>query len=306
MLKGWTLFRYRLMLQVVGLIRQLFSYRLGIRCASAVVKYIHPFLVSQQPDYIRGLHSVFDDRPKVSDAWQVHRSIVGVTQFHTSHYIHSDPNWISHCRLTVHGADKVKQASQSGNGVLVMTYHLHFNMFFCSLLGTLGLPVTTIAMDPRESGMFSQFGEQAVRMYAGAEKHFQGGRFAMVKPNGQVRPIIRALDENHLVVTANDFPDVFDDKNRKTYPFLNTRLSCPTGTVKLAVKRNCPVVIGYLEWSGGDQFVMHLDVINTDSGNDPESQVDLIMKKYLSSLAQVVEHAPGLWEGWKWIGQQEE
>ena len=113
-----------------------------------------------------------------------------------------------------------------------------------------------------------------------------------------MRSILRAFEKSHLVISANDFPEVFDDKNRKEFSFLSTSLSCPTGTVKLAVRKNIPIVAAYLNWLGGAKFEL---VIKPVSNGSEEVKVKQAMKRYLSVLEQAVQNQPGIWEGWKWI-----
>lgn len=179
-----------------------------------------------------------------------------------------------------------------------MTYHHHLNMLFCNLLGRLTLPVTTIAMDAQDSRQYQKFGGRVNRVYEHAEKHLNGGDIILVKPQRMMRSILRAFDKNHLVISANDFPEVFDDKNRKDFPFLSTSLSCPTGTVKLAVRKKIPIVAAYLNWLGGSRFEL---VIRPVSDGSDEIKVKQVMSRYLSVLELTVQNQPGIWEGWKWI-----
>ena len=153
-------------------------------------------------------------------------------------------------------------------------------------------------MDDRDNSRYQKFGSRINRIYRHAEQLLSGGEIILVKPQRLARPILRAFDQGHLVVTANDFPGVFDDKNRKDFSFLNTTLSCPTGTVKLAVKKNIPIVAAYLNWLGGGRFEM---VIKPVSDGEETIDVKQAMTRYLTVLETAVQNQPGLWEGWKWI-----
>ena len=86
-------------------------------------------------------------------------------------------------------------------------------------------------------------------------------------------------------------------------PFLGTTLSCPTGTVKLAVKKNIPVVAAYLNWDGDERFKL---VIRKISDGGEGMPVNTAMSCYLEVLTTMIEEDPGLWEGWKWLGKPAE
>lgn len=295
--------RIKLMLAWATLLRVCLSYAAGNRLASRTIHHLHPFTSRQKPIFLAGLNRLFTDNSKVAAAWQRHLALLGVHRFQSTFYAGKDINWIKQCQLEVLGADVIKDAHQQGKGVLVMTYHHHFNMLFCNLMATLGLSVTTIAMDDRGGDGYRNFSSRVNRIYHHAERLLNGGDIILVKPQSQVRPILRAFEKNHLVITANDFPEVFDDKNRKDLPFLGTTLSCPTGTVKLAVKKNIPIVASYLDWDGDDRFKL---VIRLVSDGAEDMTVDTAMTRYLAVLTNMIEEDPGLWEGWKWLGSQKE
>ena len=244
------------------------------------------------------LQAVLNDADKAASAWKRHAALVGVTRFQGSFYAREDTSWIDQCQLEFSGAEVIEEYQRAGKGVLVMTYHHHLNMLFCNLLGRLNFPVTTIAMDDRGASRYQKFGSRINRIYRHAEKLLNGGEIILVKPQRLARPILRAFERNHLVVTANDFPGVFDDKNRKDFSFFNAKLSCPTGTVKLAVKKNIPIVAAYLSWLGGSRFEM---VIKPVSDGEEMMDVEQAMTRYLSILEAAIQNQPGLWEGWKWL-----
>ena len=295
--------RIKFMLAWATLLRMCLSYPAGNRLASKTIHHFHPFTSRHKPTYLAGLNKVFTGSSKVAAAWHRHLALLGVHRFQSTYYAGNDINWIKQCQLEVLGADVIKEAHLQGKGVLVMTYHHHFNMLFCNLLATLGLPVTTIAMDDRGGDGYRNFSNRVNRIYNHAERLLNGGDIILVKPQSQVRPILRAFEKNHLVITANDFPNVFDDKNRMDLPFLGTTLSCPTGTVKLAVKKNIPVVAAYLNWDGDERFKL---VIRKISDGGEGMPVNTAMSCYLEVLTTMIEEDPGLWEGWKWLGKPAE
>ncbi len=290
--------RFKLMFAWAYLLRITLSYSAGNNLASKTIPFFHPRISRQKKAFSAGLGKIFPENKTVEEAWQRHKSLVGLTRFQSSFYAQKNTNWIKQCEVEIHGAEYVREFYAQHKGVLVMTYHHHLNMLFCNLLGRLSLPVTTIAMDAQDNRQYQKFGGRVNRVYEHAEKHLNGGDIILVKPQRMMRSILRAFEKNHLVISANDFPEVFDDKNRKEFSFLSTRLSCPTGTVKLAVKKNIPIVAAYLNWLGGARFELVIKPVS--NGND-EIKVKQAMKCYLSVLQQAVENQPGIWEGWKWI-----
>jgi lauroyl/myristoyl acyltransferase len=294
-----TAIRYKLMFAWVAFLRRYVSYARANNLASRTVQILHPALARQKRAYLAGLDKTLGNPDITRQAWLRHKSLVGVTRLQGSYYSQADIAWIQHCIVDIDGAEFVHTALKQGRGVLGMTYHHHFNMLFCNLMTRLGYPVTTIAMDARDNNArYQKFGNRVDRIYAHAEKLSNGGKVILVKPNSTIRPILRAFEENHIVITANDFPDMFDDKNRKDFPFLDTQLSCPTGTVKLAVKKQIPIVAAYLDWLGGDRVRL---VIRPVSDGSEDIKVKTVMANYLGILESLVKAQPGLWEGWKWL-----
>lgn len=296
----FTAIRFKLMFAWVAYLRRFASYATGNNLASRTVHVLHPAIARQKPAYRQGLRGHLEDQVLADAAWRRHKALVGVTRLQGSYYSQDDTRWIEQCVVDIDGADHVHTALALGRGVLGMTYHHHFNMLFCNLMTRLGYPVTTIAMDARENNArYQKFGNRVDRIYQHAEKLSNGGTVILVRPNSTIRPVLRAFENNHVVITANDFPEMFDDKNRQDFPFLDTTLSCPTGTVKLAVKKRIPIVAAYLDWLGGERFRL---VIRPVSGGADDMTVDSAMANYLATLEDMVRETPGLWEGWKWLG----
>jgi lauroyl/myristoyl acyltransferase len=295
-----TALRFKLMFAWVAFLRRFVSYATGNNIAAWTVHWLHPAVIRQKTAYIAGLNKTLGNQQTTLSAWRRHKALVGVTRLQGSYYSQDDISWINQCDVDIDGAEHIHAAHQGGKGVLTMTYHHHFNMLFCNLMGRLNLPITTIAMDARDNERYRKFGDRVDRIYAHAEKLLNGGDIILVKPNSPVRPILRAFENNHLVITANDFPEVFDDKNRRDFSFLGTQLSCPTGTVKLAVKKQIPMVAGYLDWLGSNRFRL---VIRPVSDGSVDMKIKTAMANYLAILEDMVQKQPGLWEGWKWLSE---
>jgi len=297
-MSGLATLRFKLMFAWVYLLRITLSYAAGNNVAAKTIALIHPRIPRQKKAFIAGLEKIFPERKTVEKAWNRHKLLVGLTRFQGSFYAQKNTSWINQCEVDIEGAEYVREYYAQHKGVLVMTYHHHLNMLFCNLLGRLTLPVTTIAMDAQDNQQYQKFSGRVSRIYEHAQNHLNGGDIILVKPRRMMRSILRAFEKSHLVISANDFPEVFDDKNRKEFSFLNTVLSCPTGTVKLAVKKKIPIVAAYLNWLGGSRFELVIKPVS--DGND-ELKVKDAMQRYLTVLEQAVQKQPGIWEGWKWI-----
>ena len=290
--------RFKLMLAWTSLMRIILPYPMGNSLSALTIPFLHPGIIKHKAVFMHGLDKVFGDKDLAVRAWKRHAALVSVTRFQGSFYSREDTSWIKQCQLEIKGAEYIQEFQGAEKGLLVMTYHHHLNMLFCNLLARLNLPVTTIAMDDRDNSRFQKFGSRINRIYRHAQKLSNGGEVILVKPQRLARPILRAFEQGHLVVTANDFPGVFDDKNRKEFKFLNSTLSCPTGTVKLAVKKNIPIVAAYLNWLGGSRFEMEIKPV---SDGIEAIDVNEAMTRYLAVLETAIQNQPGLWEGWKWI-----
>jgi len=290
--------RIKLLIVWMNILRLCLPYASANKMAARTIRYFHPAAGKQKPRFTAGLKHHLECDDTIEQAWNRHLALLGVQRFQSTFYAGTDTSWIERCQVDIQGADIIDRLQQQGKGVLVMTYHHHFNMLFCNLLGRLGLPIATIAMDDRGSDRYQKFSKRVNRIYDHAERLLNGGEIILVKPQSQVRPILRAFEKNQLVVTANDFPDTFDDKNRRDFSFLGTTLSCPTGTVKLAVKKQIPIVAAYLNWNGNERFRLSIHpVSNGEEAMTPESA----MENYLGVLETLVNDDPGLWEGWKWL-----
>lgn len=289
--------RFKLLYAWLALLR-LLPLAAGFSVSARTTAWLHPQVKGQKPAFMAGLDRALHDDGKARRAWRRHKALVGVAALQGSYFSRPTTRWTDQCELVIDGAGAVHEVAGQGKGVLVMTYHHHFNLSFCSLMGRLGLPLSTIAMDARDTERFRRFATRFVNMYGQVESHFNGGSILYVKPNNSIRPILRAFDQGHLVITANDFPEVFDGKSRKDLPFLGGTLSCPTGTVKLAIKRQLPIVAAYLDWDGGKRFRL---VIRPVSDGTQTLKAREVMGRYLQVLEDGIARDPGLWEGWKWL-----
>lgn len=290
--------RRKLMFAWVALLNRLLPYGAANRLAARTIRYLHPALSRQQAPFLSGLARAVAEPKARTKAWRDFGELFGIARLHAGLYASNDRTWGERCDLTITGFDHIEQARALGRGALVMTFHHHLNMMFCTLLAGQGVPLNAVAFDNRQATRYQQVRARTDSIYLNAEQMLHGGELILVKPQGNARAILRAFQNNQLVSSSFDFPDFFADRNRLEYPFLDTSLSCPTGVVKMAVTKNVPILSGYLDWRGGNRFAMVLRSISDGTG---ATSVDAVMTQYIAHLEDMVRQKPGLWEGWKWI-----
>jgi len=290
--------RRKIMFAWVAFLNGLLPYGAGNRLAARTIRHLHPALSKQQARWLSGLSRAVRDPQAQASAWRDFGKLFGVARLHAGLYAWNDRAWGERCELTISGFENIEQARALGRGALVMTFHHHLNMMFCTLLAGQGVPLNAVAFDNRQAARYQQVRARTDSIYLNAEQMLHGGELILVKPQGNARAILRAFQKNQLVSSSFDFPDFFQDKNRLEYPFLDASLSCPTGVVKMAITKQVPILSGYLDWRGGNRFAM---VLRPISDGVSDTTVDDAMTQYLAHLEDMVGHKPGLWEGWKWV-----
>lgn len=287
--------KYRILLPVLKIMSQLLSYKRSNWIAARFVKYLNPRLEEKEIVCERmKLYLQLQNKNQINKAWNSYTNHIGVYDNQIYHYAKLNKKWLAKC-VEVKGGEYIQSPINSNSSVLVMTYHHHYNLLLCALFGLMGYPTSPIAMDPKETPLYKFFSKLGDRMYRNAEQHFSGGNFIYVKPRASyIRSIVRTISKNHVIITANDFPDPFSAKRRKVFPFLGTTLACPTGSVEISLKKKIPIVTAFLKWIGNDQFQLIIQPIDATTIED-------VMTQYLAHLELMIKSDPGLWEGWKWL-----
>jgi lauroyl/myristoyl acyltransferase len=192
----------------------------------------------------------------------------------------------------VRGAENLRTAQHKGSGVLVLSAHQHSLMLIAVAIGLLQLPVHAILMNPRLTApdFLEVYAEQALR---GSTAHFNGGEYIFVDYGGAfVRPVYRAFQAGSVVLSANDFPASLAPKRRQVLPFLGRKISCPTGSVEIAIQSAAAIVPCFVRRERGRLLIEFYPGLH---GNTQQ-----IMVEYGQLLEATVRADPGGWEGWKW------
>lgn len=216
-----------------------------------------------------------------------------INALNTYFYRRMSPRWLGR-NIQIIDESSLRTAVAGGKGVLVLTAHSHHLVMLGVTLGLLGLRVNPILLDPKLTvpPYLEEYMGRAIR---DSESHYHGGRYVLVDlARGYVRRLYRLFDAGEIVVSANDFPRDLAPKRRLSYPFLGQQISCPLGSVELALARGAAVVSAFIAWQGADCFELRFAAIDTSGGSAN------VMAHYVQHLEAAVRRDPGGWEGWKW------
>lgn len=235
-----------------------------------------------------------DALPITPDAgWRAYMDHATANSLNTYMYRQMDRGWLGDF-IQVRGEEHLRPAFAKGKGVLVLSAHQHSLMLLGVTIGLLNYPIHAILMDPAVSvpDFLKDYAQRAIE---DSSAHYNGGGYIFVDYQKTfVRPVFRALQGGRVVVSANDFPRSLAPKRRLTMPFLGQRISCPTGSVEIALQCGAPIVPAFIRRmpDGGFLVEFHPEIESLD--------VTEIMKRYAGYLAATVAADPGGWEGWKW------
>lgn len=205
-------------------------------------------------------------------------------------------------RLAVENAELViPPANDGARGVLVLTYHHHFNSTFCALLGRYAGKVNVFAADPRNSPIYQRFKRFAKIMYGVSESFFRGGRYLYVEQETnmkQARAMATAFNSDALLVSVHDFPAA--RKPCLAGFFYNPEVCYPTGAIELALARSMPIVFAFLQWQGGDRFKLCFRPCQANNS------VRAVLDSYFATLIKEFQPQPEYWEYWQSLATPEE
>lgn len=227
----------------------------------------------------------------VEQGWKDYQWHAAANSLHTYLYSSMDRGWLDKV-FEVRGLAHLRSAYDRGAGVLVLSGHQHGLMLTSVILGLLELPTHAILMNPKLTvpGFLEAYAERAVR---DSSAHYNGGDYLFVDYGGSfVRPVYRALQAGRVVLSANDFPASLAPKRRQVVSFLGRQISCPTGSVEIAIQSGAAVVPGFVRRERGRLVIEFHPELHGDK--------DSMMCSYGELLEATVRADPGGWEGWKW------
>ncbi len=228
--------------------------------------------------------------------WLRYLDNVGVNTLNTSRYRHLSPAVLGRT-VMIRGKELLERALAKERGVLLLTAHQHCLILFNACIGLLGHPVDVILRDPAATTPDFLTGHMDQTL-ADSARHFNGGQYLQVDyRHRSIRSLLRALEQGHILISANDLPGHLAGKRRMTVPFLGHSLSLVTGSVELALQRHVPILAGFIRWEKNNRFTIDLQEV-------PVQDLAGVMACYGHLLEQAVQKDPGGWEGWNWQGLQ--
>ncbi len=224
-------------------------------------------------------------------AWADYLWHASANTLNTYMYSAMDKRWLG-SNVRIIGQEHIQTASESGAGTLILTAHQHSMMMLAVTAGLFGKQMHPILMNPELTvpDFLTDYADKAVQT---SSAHYNGGSYILVDYHSTyVRPVYRALQSGGVVLSANDFPESLAPKRRKILPFLGRKISCPTGSVEIAMQCHARIVPAFIYKTDG---VLVAHFYPPLSGT-----LDEIMLSYAGLLEQCVQKDPGAWEGWKW------
>lgn len=232
--------------------------------------------------------SVFS--PLSKNSYTKHLVFLGVMEG-ASFYFKKFDRLLPHVRLDQDLASMPAVSS----GMLVLTYHHHFNILLCAFLGhLLNRPLNVLAMDPDLSPLAKPLAWYKNILYDSSELLLSGGRYILVRPasgNAVASGLRDLVRRNSALISVHDFGHPFENDRSMTLDVLGRRLAAPVGAISFAVARNIPIFVTWLDWEGGARFVVRGKRLNPGS----EAQ---ILQAYFATLENMIADNPALWEGW--------
>ena len=173
----------------------------------------------------------------------------------------------------------------SGRGTLFVSIHQDCTLLFFHWLyqfdPTVCLYVISNSHLPERPRLNGFFRQQHETLFKGK----------IIYSGGDLRRVIRALEENKSVVLFQDICD----KNAEPIDFLGHRIRNPLGALRIAKAANCPILPFMVSNSGGVKrwAIRFLEPI------DP--QRDGAKKDLISSLEEMIKAHPEAWRLWDTI-----
>jgi lauroyl/myristoyl acyltransferase len=229
--------------------------------------------------------------------WQQFIQHTGVANCNIFRMRYITQQWLKK-HITIVGKWDFTQGLQTDKPTIFMTYHNHHPFLFTVSISMLGRLIRTLAMNPKDSPVYPYFADIYDQYFIDCEAHYHGGQFVLVDANTPLtatRSIAQTLKNKQIVITLNDVFNPYAEKRSMDLAFYHSQLTCPTGSVAMALRYDADFVAGWVRWVGGDKFTLELYPIDSSQG------VEGIMQQYIYYLQVMLQQDAGLWEGWKFF-----
>ncbi len=266
-------------------------YSLSYRIASYAADFISPRHL--EDDTVNSHFQQCDfNTPESSHALKRYHRYAAINYLNTFLYPEMDSQWLERY-ISFDGLHHLQRPSDQG--ILVLTAHQHCLMMLGVALGLSGNCTYPVLMDPDET-VPDELKPYFAKAIAESQRHYNGGEYMLVRFGpSYTRNIYRVFEQGSLLISANDFPKNIAPKRRLDIPFYRKSISCPTGTIEIALKSGAKIVTAFISGGINEPFNIKIRPVSDD---DPS--LKSIMNQYGIHLNDALQADAGSWEGWKW------
>ncbi len=278
----------------IGLLRPLarLPWALAYPSAGWLARYFSPYR-QQRDTILPAFQACLALEPQSArQAWHRYLAQHGVFVLNGDLYRRMDLSWIRR-HVEIRGEDCL-QAMKDSPGGLVLTWHSHHHHALFCVLGLLGLELRVIAQSAESSPAHAWLGKEMEKLHADTRRHFGRGDYLFfTPPENVIRPVLRALDQGQWVVSLNDNL-IAPGKRSVEINLLGRCMTCPAGSLELALRAGAPIFLALFYWRGGGRFVLELARLEP-------ADTQQMMQAYFDFLAVRLRRHPDIWEGWQWL-----
>jgi lauroyl/myristoyl acyltransferase len=286
-----TQIKYLLFLKIIHGLSRIRPIALGYMLARITGKYFSPRTKENQTIYKNLLLAGLPDEQAKVEVNKFHQH-AAINYLHSYLFKKMNQKWVGQ-HIIINGLEHINRGEDEG--LLILSSHQHHLMMLGTALGVSGEQIFPILMAPEETvpAFLEHYYNMAI---ANSEKQYNGGKYLLVKLKPTyTRNIYRVLKNGGIVISANDFPDNIAPKRRTKINLIKREISCPTGTIEIALKSKTKFVSAFVTQGLHPPFV--IDILPIDP-NIPT--VESITNIYSKHLNHNIQSAPAAWEGWKW------
>jgi KDO2-lipid IV(A) lauroyltransferase len=202
--------------------------------------------------------------------------------------------------LDLRGRERLREVRRRGRGALLLHLHMGPAQLPLHVLGLLGLPTHQIGGGRVTQVQLSKIGQRSARLRAELEKAMP---VTLHDGRAFLRPVLRALAANELVLTAADATGGGEELGRRqTCPVLGLPYALPLGPIKLARASGAPVlplICARSREAGGPPWVATIGP-ELELPRDRDGRLDLegCAAVLAAWLEGVLRQHPGDWLFW--------
>ncbi len=193
--------------------------------------------------------------------------------------------------VTIHGLSNLDDALQKKKGVVLI--HGHYGPVHLPLLtlALMGYPMKQIG-NPSDSGLSWIGRNVAFRLRMDYEKRIPA---EIIKAGSFLRPIFRALRQNHVIMTTGDGSGNEDTFGKHApFTFLGQPVSLPIGPAIIAQKTGAALIPLYIIPGTETPFTLIIgkEIRSTLTGEEALLECT---QKFITQLEEHIRSCPGYW-----------